>query len=155
MARTQHAYSTTHQAPRLQQVWQAMRIMRARFTTADLLTTADASESAVHKYCRALARAGFLRLVQERVSGRPGSRDVWALARDSGPQAPIRRHDGSGVYDPNTRVAYSMDGMAIANPADHASVARALLANYRDQAQHQPRDLADVHAAAEQGEAHE
>lgn len=153
MGRTHHAYSTTHQAPRLQQVWQAMRIMRARFTTADLLTTANASESAVHKYCRALARAGFLRLVQARVSGRPGSRDVWALARDTGPEAPIRRQDGTGVYDPNTGVAWGTQGLPLIDPKDHDGVARALLAKYRDA--QPPRDLADVHAAAERGEAHE
>lgn len=113
MGRTVAAYSTTHQAPRLQQVWQAMRIMRARFTTADLLTTADSSESAVHKYCRALGQAGFLRLVQGRVSGRPGSRDVWALVRDTGPTAPIRRHDGRGVFDPNTGLAWGSDGRQV------------------------------------------
>lgn len=157
MARTEGSYSTTHRAPRLQQVWQSMRIMRARFTTGDLLTTADTSISAVHKYCRALGRAGFLRLVQARVSGRPGSRDVWALVRDTGPLAPIRREDGSGVYDPNTGVAWGNEGLPLAKATDHDAVARGLLAKYRDQQQADtaPRDLADVHAAADHGEAHE
>lgn len=153
MARTVAAYSTTHQAPRLQQVWQSMRIMRARFTAADLVSTGSASESAVHKYCRALARAGFLRLVQARVSGRPGSRDVWALVRDTGPAAPIRREDGTGVFDPNTGVAWGTEGLPRANKNDHDAVARGLLAKLRDQ--DAARDLSDTYQACNQGEAHE
>lgn len=132
MARTLGAYSTTHQAPSLQQVWQAMRIMRARFTTADLVATSSASDSAVDKYCRALGRTGFLRLMQPVVSGRPGSRNVWALVRDSGPTAPIRREDGSGVFDPNTGIVW---------PANLAKLPAA-------------RDLADIYQACSQGEAH-
>ena len=150
MARTVAAYSTAHTAPRQQPVWQAMRIQR-RFTTRDLLTTADCGESQVHKYCRALAQAGFLRLHQARVSGRPGSRDVWLLVRDSGPTAPIRRHDGSGVFDPNTGVAWGMDGLPIAKPTDHDAVARGLLAKLADQQRDDraaPRYLAPMHEAA-------
>lgn len=153
MARTVAAYSTTHRAPRLQQVWQSMRIMRARFTTADLVSTGSASESAVHKYCRALARAGFLRLVQARVSGRPGSRDVWALVRDSGPAAPIRREDGTGVFDPNTGVAWGTEGLPLADKNDHDAAARGLLAKLRDR--NAARDLSDTYQACSQGEAHE
>ena len=100
MARIKGAYSTTTQAPGLQRVWQAMRVLR-RFTTAELLITTDASESAIMKYSRALARAGFLHCVRPRFSGRAGSRDVWQLVRDTGPLAPIRRWDGSGVFDRN------------------------------------------------------
>lgn len=140
MARTPQAYSTASQAPGLQQVWQAMRIMRARFTTGDLLTTAQTSESAVHKYCRGLARAGFLRLVQARVSGRPGSRDVWALVRDTGPTAPIRRKDNSAVYDPNTGVVWGMDGKPVTSAEAADAVARSAA----------PRNLAAMHEAAEQ-----
>lgn len=106
MARVAGAYSTASQAPALHRVLQAMRIMR-RFTTAELVMTSDIGESAVMKYCRALAQAGFLRCVLPRVSGRAGSRDVWQLVRDTGPHAPIRRWDGSGVYDRNTGQAWS------------------------------------------------
>ncbi len=153
MARTVAAYSTTHQAPRLHQVWQSMRIMRTRFTTADLVSTTTASESAVHKYCRALARAGFLRLVQARVSGRPASRDVWALVRDTGPAAPIRRQDGTGVYDPNTGAAWGVQGLPIANKHDFDAVAKGLLAKLKDQ--QGARNLADAYQACNAGEAHE
>lgn len=153
MARTVGAYSTASVAPRLQQVWQSMRIQR-RFTTADLLTTADAGKSQVHKYCCALAKAGYLRLQVPRVSGRPGSRDLWVLVRDSGPTAPIARKDRTGVYDPNTRVVWGTNGLPQANADDHDAVARALLAKLRDR-DTEPRNLADMHQAATQGEAHE
>jgi hypothetical protein len=140
MARTLAAYSTTSQAPRLQQVWQAMRIMRGHFSVADLLRTCDISESAVHKYCRALARAGYLRLLWPRVSGRAGSRDIWALVRDSGPHAPIKRQDGSAVWDPNTRHAWPL-----ADELPAAAVPGAAPA---------PRDLGPIFAAAREAAPH-
>lgn len=101
MARTVGAYSSQAQAPGLQQAWQAMRVMR-RFTSADILVTAAVGESALHKYLQLLGRTGYIRLAQPRVSGRPGSRHVWAMVRDTGPVAPIRRKDGTGVFDRNT-----------------------------------------------------
>jgi len=105
MARVKGSYCTVTQAPGLQKVWQAMRVFR-RFTTADLLMTVEVGESAVMKYCRALARAGYLQCARPRTSGRAGSRDVWQLVRDSGPLAPIRRWDGNGVYDRNDGIAW-------------------------------------------------
>ncbi|HQQ71924.1 MAG TPA: hypothetical protein PLL92_16685 [Alicycliphilus sp.] len=128
MARPLGSYSTTSVAPALQQVWQSMRIMRSRFTTADLLVTTTSDLSTVHRYCRALACAGYLRRVMPRVNGRPGSRDVWALVRDSGPIAPIRRHDGSGVFDPNTGTVWGMDGQALPKPYDPMDKAREIQA---------------------------
>ncbi len=102
MARTEGAYSTTSaRAPMLHRVWTSMRVMR-RFTSADLQTTAEAGETAVQKFCRALLQAGYLVIAKPRVSGRPGSRDLYVLVRDTGPLPPIRREDGSGVYDQNT-----------------------------------------------------
>ncbi len=118
MARPVGTYNTATQAPMLQRVWQSMRVMR-RFSTANLQATAEAGESAVRKYLMALRRAGFVILVQERVSGRPGSRDVWALVRDSGPAAPIRRHDGSGVYCPNTDKLHALALPTEAQGAGH------------------------------------
>ena len=112
MARTPQAYSTASQAPALQRVWTSMRVMR-RFTTGDLITTAEAGETAVQKYVKALHQAGYLRLQTARVSGRPGSRDIWALVRDTGPLAPIRRRDGSGVYDANTQAVWNLQGVLV------------------------------------------
>lgn len=109
MARVKGAYCTTTKAPGLQRAWQAMRVLR-RFTTADVIMTAEVGESACRKYLRGLALTGFVALERERVSGRAGSRDVWRLVRDTGPKAPIRRWDGTGVYDPNTGDAWVFDG---------------------------------------------
>lgn len=105
MARIKGAYCTTTKAPGLQRAWQAMRVLR-RFTTADVIMTAEVGESACRKYLRGLALTGFLVLERGRVSGRAGSRDVWRLVRDTGPVAPIRRWDGTGVFDPNTGDAW-------------------------------------------------
>ena len=132
MARVRGAYSTASQGPALGRVWQCMRVMR-RFTRGQLMTTAEAGETAVQKYVRALADAGYLRLVAPRVNGRPGSQDEWQLVRDSGPQPPIRRKDGNGVFDPNTHVAWDRRGHAVcADATDVAGVERALTAAWRE-----------------------
>lgn len=116
MPRTLGAYSTRAQAPGLQRLWQGMRILR-RFTVVDLVAVAEVGESATGKYVRALARAGFVRLVRALQSGLAGSRNVWQLVRGAdSPTAPIVRKDGSGVYDPNTGVAWGLDGVARPQP---------------------------------------
>lgn len=111
MARVKGAYCTVTQAPGLRRAWQAMRVLR-RFTTADIIMTAEVGESACRKYIRALARAGFLAHERERVSGRAGSRELWRLARDTGPKPPIRRWDGNGVFDQNTGVEWAFGDSA-------------------------------------------
>lgn len=131
VARPFGTYNNSTKAPMLARVWQSMRVMR-RFTTANLQATAEAGESAVRKYLMALRKAGYVRLVQQRSSGRPGSHDVWALVRDSGPVAPIRRADGSGVFDYNANVLWNLQGLPVASAADHDAVARGLLAKLRD-----------------------
>lgn len=116
MPRTPGAYATYSNAPQLQQAWQSMRVMR-RFTQADLLTVAPAvGKSALTKYCRALEAAGFLRIVQPRLNGRPGSHNVYMLVRDTGPKAPIRHRDWSGVYDRNTGLTYDAEGRCTNDP---------------------------------------
>lgn len=112
MARTQGAYSSASQAPMLQRVWQSMRVLR-QFHTGELEATAEAGASQVLKYVRALSQAGYLRLQVPIVSGRPGSRNVWLLLRDSGPLAPICRRDGTGVYDPNTQIVWGAGGQQL------------------------------------------
>lgn len=111
MSRPTGTYATRPTAAALQRVWQSMRILRSSFTIAELVITAESGDSATTKYVRALALAGYLRLVQPRVNGRPGSRAVWALVRGANsPLGPIRRRDGSGVYDPNTGAVWGLDG---------------------------------------------
>lgn len=109
MARTTGAYSKHSVAPGLQRAWQSMRIMRS-FTCPDISTTAELQIRTVRIYMRALRRAGFVRLARRRAQTSPGSFDVWALVRDSGPQAPIARRDGSGVYDRNTGISWGSNG---------------------------------------------
>jgi len=135
-----------------------MRMWRTMFSISTMasstrMPTTSASESAVDKYCRALGRTGFLLLVQPVVSGRPGSRNVWALVRDTGPAAPIRREDGTGVFDPTTGVAWGTEGLPLAKKNDHDAVARGLLAKFQDQ--EAARDLSDTYQACTQGEADE
>lgn len=113
MARKRGATSSASTAPMLDRVWQSMRILR-RFDTADLVATAEAGRSGVEKYVRALGAAGFLRLIEARVNGRPGSRDQWALVRDTGPLAPIvRREKSRTVYDANTRATWGDRGQVV------------------------------------------
>ncbi|ABE45653.1 hypothetical protein [Polaromonas sp. JS666] len=109
------------------QAWQAMRIMR-RFTRADILTTAAINQSNLDKYLRALINTGFVVVQQERVSGRPGSRDVLRIARDNGPKPPVAHTDGS-MLDPNTGQTWHYEeaeakrpfvGMPAADAADAA-----------------------------------
>lgn len=139
MARPTGAYSRGPQGPALGRVWQSMRILRHRFTVATLVITAETGESATTKYVRALAWAGYLRLVHERVSGRPGSRNEWSLVRGhDSPLAPIVRKDGSGVFDANTGVLWGLDGLPGPLPLTKTLVARALLAKLGDQAGDEP-----------------
>jgi hypothetical protein len=114
MARKEASYSIASAAPMLDRVWTSMRIMR-RFDSGELRATAEAGETAVAKFVKALAAAGYLRLIEPRVSGRPGSRDRWMLLRDTGPLAPIRRRDDSGVYDPNTKRVWNLKGELVAD----------------------------------------
>lgn len=81
-----------------------MRIM-GRFTSAHIEITAGIGRANLIKYMRALREAGFIRVTQPRVSGRPGSYDVYQLVRNSGPKAPMLWRNGQ-VFDPNTESVY-------------------------------------------------
>lgn len=136
MARTPKAYSTTATAPMLNRVWTSMRLLR-RFTINDVIVTAEAGRSQVEKFVRALRDTGYLRLDQPRVSGRAGSMDVWSLTRNSGPLPPIRRKDGSGVYDPNTLMTWGPGGEPVEGAlppaaARHDQAVRESLRQLRD-----------------------
>ena len=92
-----------------QRAWAAMR-MCGRFTVPDLLRLAGrpgargGSADNLHRYLRALERAGYIRRLPVRERGtRPGSTGFvrWLLVRDSGPACPALRPDGA-VIDRNT-----------------------------------------------------
>lgn len=101
--------------PGIQQVWQAMRIMR-RFSLPELVTTTTppVAYKTAAKYVARLRRCGYVRLTQPRHLGQPGSRDQLALVRDTGPAAPIPRHQAVAVYDPNTGRNWGDGGAALA-----------------------------------------
>lgn len=80
-------------------MWQSMRVLR-RFSTADLMASAEVGRDAAAKYVRFLAHAGYLRVVQAKQSGLTGGHAVYALVRDTGPFAP--RIGKARVRDPNT-----------------------------------------------------
>ena len=85
--------------------WRSARILR-RFTRPQLQTTVPTLEHAnASKYLRSLVAAGYLRVTQERVCGRPGSYRVYQLIRDTGPLCPLCRNNGQ-VYDQNNNQIY-------------------------------------------------
>jgi hypothetical protein len=127
MARTAGATSRASTAPQLQRIWQSMRVLR-RFTAAELQAAAAAGKSQVGKYLSALKGAKIVRIAQPRVSGRPGSYDVWQLVRDLGPLAPILRKDGAAVFDPNGQRAWAARGPRAGEPVDATPMPRLALA---------------------------
>ena len=56
----------------------------------------------VKQYVARLEQAGYVRRLQARLNGRPGSHIVFGLVRDTGPLAPIPWVDGR-LYDPNRK----------------------------------------------------
>jgi hypothetical protein len=76
-----------------------MRIIRT-FTINDILATAEITLYNARKYIQRLERTGYITRIQDHVSGRAGSRNVYRLVRNSGPQAPVPYLDGK-IYDPN------------------------------------------------------
>lgn len=84
--------------------WQSMRVMR-RFTSAQVEATAEIASDNLKRYMRGLVAGGYLRIDVPRVSGRPGSFNVYLLVRNTGPRSPILWTDGR-VYDPNDDEIY-------------------------------------------------
>lgn len=85
-------------------IWHSMRILR-RFTAAGLIATAEAGESNVQRYVKALRLAGYLRVTRAKREGVKGGHPIYLLARDSGPNPPRVRVDGT-VDDPNSGKSY-------------------------------------------------
>ena len=120
MGRPQGAWTTVVKVDNVarKQAWQAMRIMR-RFTRADILTTSAIAQSNLDKYVRGLIATGFLDVAQNRLSGRPGSRDVLRLRRDNGPRPPLLHNDGS-MTDPNTGERWCVEAISTETEAGDA-----------------------------------
>ncbi len=82
-------------------IWLSMRMLR-RFTLPQLCAASEVAEGNARTYLQALTRVGILRKVQVNTSSKAGCYSVYALLKDTGPQAPIRRRNGM-VYDRNTK----------------------------------------------------
>lgn len=105
MARTKGAFQKKPRPNDIRaKAWQAMRIMR-RFTSPQIQTTSGISESNANHYLRALQRAGFIRVITQNESGKPGSFTLYQIARNSGPLHPIVWGNGQ-MYDCNTGIVY-------------------------------------------------
>lgn len=95
MARGQYK----HASPGQQKLWQAMRMAKPVFTYGHLQVLTEAPKCTVKSYVLRLAQAGYLRRVG---TERPAA---YQLVRDTGPQPPMLRRDGS-VYDANRDVVF-------------------------------------------------
>jgi len=93
--------------------WTSMRILR-RFCLPDIIATAEISPGNCAKYVRALRKAGYLRTVRARRSGKAGGGAVYQLVRNTGPHAPLVK-DGF-VYDQNTGETMDSQGWLCVRP---------------------------------------
>lgn len=100
-------------------IWQAVRVMR-RFKVADIEMATELKNGAIGLFLRTLARAGYLQVVFKARGLRP---TVYQLVRDSGPLPPMRRTDGSGMWDQNTQQLYPLRKAATARGGDTAKPA--------------------------------
>lgn len=101
------------QAIRRQQIWRAMRALKA-FTIRELACAASTEEAPVsdavaQNYLWWLRRAGYVVL-----NGRTGTVGHYQLLRrmDTGPHAPVVRHRSRSVFDRNTEDAINLNGVA-------------------------------------------
>ena len=79
------------------------------FTISDIQATAEVTRQNASKFLVALERAGFVARVRDNVNGRAGSRIVYRLVRNTGPDAPAAQETGD-VFDVNTGTLYGPDG---------------------------------------------
>lgn len=98
------------------QAWQTMRLWKKAgqaWSVPDLAAVIEAAEvSNLKVYLRGLHRAGFVSQV-ERANPFRRRPAKWRLVRDTGPNPPRLRQDGT-VYDPNTRTVWR-DGVEAAD----------------------------------------
>ena len=87
-----------------QKAWQAIRIL-GRFTIHQVVATTGLTYANAHRYVSSLHKAGFLVRARERLAGQSGHSDLFRLARNPGPSAPLLWRNGQ-VYDPNTGKVY-------------------------------------------------
>lgn len=101
-----------------QRAWWVMR-RRIGFTLPELLQTlADGTERAAHsnlgRYLRALEKAGIVRREAERQPGAAITSNGhirYQLIVNAGRNAPVFRAKSNAVFDPNSGVLYSLEGV--------------------------------------------
>jgi hypothetical protein len=106
-----------NQAALRDKAWRALRMM-GKATIPDLMERASlgterAGQNNLHRYLRALGRAGYVRELPRRAAGDALTSNGfkrWMLIRDTGPQAPIFRK--TGIYDRNQDRLYAFDAPA-------------------------------------------
>lgn len=101
MSRTPGSFTKSHPVQNARQrAWNAMRVLKT-FTVLHLEISAEIGLDNLKKYLKALHRAGFLRQLRPKRSGRAMGHAIWRLVDCPGPLAPMVRRDQTGVYDPN------------------------------------------------------
>lgn len=99
--------------------WRVLRSCPKGVTHQEVVTLATTGREKaalpnIQTYLRALRRAGYLRVLPNRVdSGRvrgSGGFMVHRLVRNSGPQAPIIKDSRSVVFDPNNGLEWPIQG---------------------------------------------
>jgi len=100
MARTKGARTMSPQQNARYRAWRSMRMLR-QFSVPDLMATAEIGQSNVGKYLQALNACGYLRIIKEKRDGSRGGHVRYMLIKNTGPNQPRCRSDGT-LYDPNT-----------------------------------------------------
>lgn len=103
--------SEVEQGRGTENMWRTMQRRRS-FTLRELVAlcnTGDVtvSETTAKTYVGHLMRAGYVRIEKNGRAGGVGG-SVYALVRDTGPQAPVIQRI-KRVYDPNTRMVHGID----------------------------------------------
>ncbi|WP_423708633.1 hypothetical protein [Undibacterium sp. WLX3042] len=80
-----------------QKVWEQMRKNADRFTQAQVVERAKVSEDAVKDYVKVLLKAGFIAVIDSEPVGTMCKRNVYALIKDSGIEAPRLTKKGEVV----------------------------------------------------------
>lgn len=89
-----------------QRLWITMRVHR-RFTASDIASSAAVKIGTAQAYIGKLLRVGYLRRTNPMPRSGPGVIGIYVLIRDSGPNTPRLRADGS-AWDVNKRELFKV-----------------------------------------------
>lgn len=88
-----------------QRIWAQIRKQRNRFTQAQIAERGKVSDDAVKNYVKVLLKAGFIAVVDSEEVGRICTRNIYALIRDNGVEAPRINKNGEVVTQGNVNEA--------------------------------------------------